>query len=66
VFEPSALCGEDFDRLCSDPEGRGLGIPGIRAWWLRFADAGRGIYVFVGMGEQAFQNPSRAHLAWTC
>jgi hypothetical protein len=41
-FEPSRLCGEDFAQLCPDPEGRSLGIPGIRSWWLRFGDGGRG------------------------
>lgn len=63
-FEPSTLCGEDFARFCPDPEGRSLGISGIRAWWLRFGDSGRGIYAFVGMGEQAFGDAARAQLAW--
>jgi hypothetical protein len=39
-------------------------IPNMRAWWLGFSDAGRGFYVFVGMGEQAFADPARAQLAW--
>lgn len=63
-FEPSRLCGENFAEFCPDPEGRDLDISGIRAWWLRFRDSGRGIYVFVGMGEQAYADPARAQQAW--
>jgi hypothetical protein len=66
-LEPSEPCGgENWDRLCSEPSGATprLSIPGIHAWWLGFHDAGRGFYVFVGMGEQAYRDPARAGLAW--
>lgn len=65
-FEPSEPCqSDDWDQLCPEPEGRGpLDIPGIRSWWLGFHDAGRGFYVFVGMGEQVYADPARAELAW--
>lgn len=66
-FEPSEPCGrDDWSRLCPEPSGRTarLTIPSIRAWWLGFADAGRGFKVFVGMGEQAYADPARAQLAW--
>lgn len=66
-FEPSGPCGgQDWSRLCPEPTGRTsrLTIPGIRAWWIGFVDQGRGFYVFVGMGEQAFQDPAKARLAW--
>jgi hypothetical protein len=64
TLSPSRLCGHNFASLCPDPEGRTLDISGIRAWWLRFGDSGRGIYVFVGIGERAYQDPARAQLAW--
>lgn len=60
-FGPVNVCG-DFDRLCST-DGRDL-VPGIRGWWIAFEDAGRGIYAFVGMGEQAYADGARAQLAW--
>jgi hypothetical protein len=60
-FTPSAPC-ENWTRLCPT-DGRDL-VPGIRGWWIGFQDAGRGFYVFVGMGEQAFEDPERAQLAW--
>jgi hypothetical protein len=65
-FEPSEPCqGDNWDELCPEPEGRGpLDIPGIRSWWLGFHDAGRGFYVFVGMGEQVYADPARAAQAW--
>jgi hypothetical protein len=66
-FEPSAPCGgDDWTRLCPEPRGRtpGLTIPGIHAWWFGFRDAGRGFYVFVGMGEQAYGDSARAQRAW--
>ena len=65
-FEPSEPCqGDDWDQLCPEPEGRGpLDIEGIRSWWLGFHDAGRGFYVFVGMGEDVYADPARAAQAW--
>jgi hypothetical protein len=62
-FEPSEPC-ESWTRLCPEPEGRAFDIPSVRGWWLGFGDAERGIYAFVGMGEQAFSDPARAQLAW--
>ncbi len=62
-LEPSEPCDE-WSRLCPEPTGQAVGVPGIRAWWLGFRDAGRGIYVFVGMGERAYADPARAQLAW--
>jgi hypothetical protein len=62
-FEPSEPC-EGWTRLCPEPEGQALGVPGVRGWWLGFGDAGRGFYVFVGMGEQAYFDPDRAQLPW--
>lgn len=62
-FGPSEPC-VSWTRLCPEPSGRTLTIPDIRAWWLGFSDAGRGFYVFVGMGEQAYANRARAQLAW--
>jgi hypothetical protein len=62
-FEPSTPC-EDWTRLCPEPEGQAWGISDVRGWWLGFADVGRGLYVFVGMGEQAYADPARAQLAW--
>jgi hypothetical protein len=67
-FEASQPCGgDDWSRLCPEPSGRSLRltIAGVRAWWLGFADAGRGFYVFVGMGERAYQDPARQQQAWT-
>jgi hypothetical protein len=66
-FEPSEPCGgDDWTRLCQEPSGdtSRLSIPGIHAWWFGFHDAGRGFYVFVGMGEQAYRDQARAGLAW--
>lgn len=60
-FGPLNVCG-DFDRLC-ETEGQDQ-VPGIRGWWMAFEEAGRGFYVFVGMGEQAFQEPTSAQRAW--
>jgi hypothetical protein len=63
-FGPSEPC-ESWTRLCPEPDGELLdSYPGIGAWWMGFADAGRGFYVFVGMGEQAYADPGRAQLAW--
>jgi hypothetical protein len=62
-FQPASVCAA-WTRLCPEPEGRELGIPGIRAWWLGFRDEGRGFYAFVGMGERVFADPARAQLAW--
>jgi hypothetical protein len=66
-FEPSEPC-EGWTQLCPEPTGRRLGgtqaLQLIRGWWLGFDDAGRGFYVFVGMGEEAFADPARAQLAW--
>jgi hypothetical protein len=66
-FEPSQPCGgDDWSRLCPEPSGRSLRltITGVHAWWLGFADAGRGFYVFVGMGAQAYADPMRAQTPW--
>jgi hypothetical protein len=62
-FQPAGVCG-NFDRLCPQPDGRDLGLPDMRAWWLAFQDADRSFYVFVGMGKQAFSDAARAQLAW--
>jgi hypothetical protein len=66
TFEPAAICGgaEEGYRICPEPTGRGLGLPGMRAWSLAFQDAGRSIRVSVAMGEATFADPSRAELAW--
>jgi hypothetical protein len=66
-FEPSQPCGgDDWTRLCPEPGGRSqwLTIAGVHAWWLGFADAGRGFYVFVGMGARAYADPMRAQTPW--
>lgn len=66
-FEPSQPCGgDDWSRLCPEPSGRSLRltIADVHAWWLGFADAGRGFYVFVGMGAQAYADPMRAQIPW--
>jgi hypothetical protein len=66
-FEPSGPCGgDDWSRLCPEPSGRTLRltIAGVHAWWLGFADGGRGFYVFVGMGGQAYADPVRAQTPW--
>lgn len=60
-FGPVNVCG-DFDRLY--PSDGSDQVPGIRGWWIAFEDAGRGFYVFVGMGEQAYADEARAQLAW--
>jgi hypothetical protein len=67
-FEPSRPC-EGWTKLCSEPTGRTVWAgddraPDMRGWWLGFADSGRGFYVFVGMGEQAYDDPARAQQAW--
>jgi hypothetical protein len=62
-LDHAALCG-GAELLCRDLEGRDLGIPDVRAWWFYFEDHGRGIYVFVAMGEDAFQDPARSQAAW--
>lgn len=59
---PFTVCRDA--ELCPDPDGLGLGIPRLRAWWFYFGDQGRGIYVFVGMGEEAFADDARVQLAW--
>lgn len=61
-IEALTICGDG--EICDEPTGRVLGIPDVRAWWLYFQDAGRGIYVFVAMGEDAFQDPARAQEIW--
>ncbi|HJY31533.1 MAG TPA: hypothetical protein VJ573_01425 [Actinomycetota bacterium] len=66
-FGPCEPCGgDDWTRLCAEPTGDTprLSLPRIHAWWFGFADQGRGFYVFVGMGEHAFQDPERAQQAW--
>jgi hypothetical protein len=66
-FKPSEPCGgDDWTRLCPEPSGRTLRrtIPGIHGWWFGFRDAGRGFYVFVGMGKEAYGDPARSQLAW--
>jgi hypothetical protein len=63
-FEPAAVCGAGPD-LCPEPDGRRLGIEGVHAWWLYFQDQGRLIYVFVAVGEEAFQDPTLARAPWT-
>jgi hypothetical protein len=62
-FGPSEPC-ESWTRLCPEPSGQKLDLGGVRAWWLGFADAGRGFYAFVGMGEQAYADQARSQLAW--
>jgi hypothetical protein len=62
-FGPATVCGVGRD-LCPDPEGRSLGIGGVRAWWIYFEDQGRLIYVFVAMGEDAFPDPALAAAPW--
>ncbi len=59
-FGPVGACGDN--RLCPT-DGRDV-VHGIRGWWFAFQDAGRGFYVFVGMGEQAYADEARAQLAW--
>ena len=60
---PATVCDTGRE-LCPDPEGRSLGIDGVRAWWLYFEDHGRLLYVFVAMGEDRFQDPVRAQEVW--
>jgi hypothetical protein len=62
-FGPSEPC-KGWKQLCPEPNGDRLDLGGVRAWWLGFADAGRGFYAFVGMGEQAYADDARAQLAW--
>jgi hypothetical protein len=60
-FSPEAICSSR-ETVCE--QGRALGIEGIRSWWYYFRDGDRGLYVFVGMGERAFDDPARAQQAW--
>jgi hypothetical protein len=60
---PVTVCGTGR-ALCPDPEGRSLGIDGVRAWWTYFGDHGRLLYVFVAMGEDRFQDPVEAQEVW--
>jgi hypothetical protein len=67
-FAPSTPC-EGWSRLCPEPTGTDVwsGLdhpPDTRGWWLGFHDNGRGFYVFVGMGNRAFENPDRAREVW--
>jgi hypothetical protein len=59
-FSPGTICPDDLACI----EGRGQDIEGIRAWWTYFGEEGRGVYVFVGMGEQAYANPETLRQAW--
>jgi hypothetical protein len=61
-LEALTICGDG--RLCDEPTGRAVGIPDVRAWWFYLQDQGRGIYVFVAMGEEAFRDPARAGEVW--
>jgi hypothetical protein len=67
-FEPSTPC-EAWSRLCPEPTGTDVwsGLdhpPDVHGWWLGFHDNGRGFYVFVGMGQRAFEDPARARQVW--
>jgi hypothetical protein len=59
-FSPESICPSDPDCV----QGRSLGIEGARAWWYYFADHGREVYVFVAMGEDAYDNRGRSQQAW--
>jgi hypothetical protein len=59
-FSPVAVCSGYAD--CE--QGRALGLEGIRAWWYYFRDGDHGVYVFVGMGETAYQDQARSREAW--
>lgn len=59
-FAPESVCSEG-DPFCREGSSN---VPGIRSWWIAFQDSGRGFYIFVGMGEQAYADPARAQLAW--
>jgi hypothetical protein len=65
-FSPESLCQSGSPaggyRGCVD--GLAQGIDGIRAWWTYFSADGRGFYLFVGMGEQAYRDPARQQQAW--
>ncbi|HYJ61662.1 MAG TPA: hypothetical protein VE032_09395 [Actinomycetota bacterium] len=63
VFGPMMVC-VDGSALCPDPEGRALGIQGVRAWWMYFGDGGRTVYVFVAMGEERFRDPGGSRAVW--
>jgi hypothetical protein len=60
AFSPEAICSGYTE--CQ--QGRALGLQGIRAWWYYFRDEGRGLYVFVGMGETAYEDTARSQEAW--
>ena len=63
-FEPSEPC-EGWSRLCPEADGLGLvPVDGVHGWWLGFSDGGRGFYVFVGMGDEAFKHPQLARQPW--
>jgi hypothetical protein len=67
-FAPSRSC-DNWTELCAEPTGTAVRAgderaPDIRGWWLGFHDAGRGFYVFVGMGAQAYADPMRAKTPW--
>jgi hypothetical protein len=66
AFSPEALCqsGSPAGGSPGCVPGLAQGIEGIRAWWTYFQDNGRGFYLFVGMGEQAYQDPARQQQAW--
>jgi hypothetical protein len=65
-FSPEALCqsGSPAGGSRDCVPGLAQGIEGIRAWWTSFQDNGRGFYLFVGMGEQAYTDPARQQQAW--
>jgi len=63
-FSPSAICADGAEAGCA--YGTALGLQGIRAWWIPFADpvSGRGFYSFVAMGEDAYRDPAINAAAW--
>jgi hypothetical protein len=63
AFTPASVC-DAGDPACRD--GSGLGLEGLRAWWIPFSDpsSGRSFYAFVAMGEAAYGAPARADAAW--
>jgi hypothetical protein len=60
---PGSLSPETICENTRCVDGQALGIEGIRAWWTYFGDEGRGIYVFVGMGDDAYRGPTLGE-AW--
>ena len=62
-FGPLLVC-DGFTRLCPEPHGDQVGVPGIHGWWIPFGDQGRGFYAFVGMGERVYAEEKRAQWAW--